>query len=228
MAARVVVAVLLVAAAGAAVWWTAGATGDLSLEELDLLRDRVRGIGPAAPLVFVAVTAVAITLFVPGLFFMIFAGLVFGPVWGAACSVAAATIGASASFLVSRYLARGLVEARAKESGRLGRLDAAVRRHGWRAIVITRLVPVFPYNVQNYLYGLTGIRLRTYVPLSAACMTPAAVAYALAGSSLATVGEDPGRTLAYLGGAAILFVALSFVPALISRNNRDEYPNRPG
>lgn len=227
---RAVLAVLLVVAIGVAVWWFARATGGLSLEDLGLLRERVRGFGPAAPLIFVVVASVAVALFVPGMFFMLFAGWAFGPLWGTVYAAVAATLGASASFLVARYLARGLVEERAKKGGWLGRFDATVRSHGWRAVVITRMVPVFPYNVQNYLYGLTSLRFGTYVGLSAACMTPIVAAYTLAGSLLATVGESPGRTLVYLGGAGVLIVALSFVPAVISRRraDRDKKPKRTG
>ena len=79
-------------------------------------------------------------------------------------------------------------------------------------LVVTRLVPLFPFNLQNYAYGLTRIGFGTYVGVSAACILPGVLVYALAGGSIAVAGESPTATFVLLGAAGVLFVALSFVP----------------
>lgn len=192
----------------------------VSLDGLDRLRDWIGGFGIAAPLVFIAIYVVATVAFLPGTPLTLLAGLVFGPVFGTLWAVIGATIGATLAFLVGRYAARGLVERWTAKDERIRRLDEGVERQGWRMLLITRLVPVFPFNLQNYAYGLTRIGLGTYVLLTAVCIIPGAAVYTLAGGSLATAGQDPTRTFVYLGVAAVLFVAVSLIPGWIRKRNR--------
>jgi uncharacterized membrane protein YdjX (TVP38/TMEM64 family) len=199
--------------------WT-GLSGYVSLDGLDRLRAWIGGFGFAAPLVFVLVYTVATVAFLPGTPLSLLAGLVFGPAFGALWAVIGATIGATLSFLVGRYAARGLFENWAARDERVKRLDEGFERHGWRMLVLTRLVPFFPFNLQNYAYGLTKIGAGTYVLLTVVCIIPGAAVYTFAGGSLASAGQDPTRTFIYLGIAAVLFVLVSLVPGLIRRRSR--------
>jgi len=192
----------------------------VSLEGLNRLRDWIDGFGIAAPLVFVAIYVVATVAFVPGTPLSLLAGLVFGPVFGTLWAVIGATIGATLSFLVGRYAARGLVEGWTANNERVKRLDEGVERQGWRMLLITRLVPVFPFNLQNYAYGITRIGLGTYVLLTAVCIIPGAAVYTFAGGSLASAQRDLTRTFLYLGVAAVLFVAVSLMPGWIRKGDR--------
>jgi uncharacterized membrane protein YdjX (TVP38/TMEM64 family) len=194
----------------------------VSLDGLDRLRDWIGGFGVAAPIVFVAIYVVATVAFLPGTPLSLLAGLIFGPVFGTLWAVIGATIGATLAFLIGRYAARGLVERWTAKDERIKRLDEGVERQGWRMLLITRLVPVFPFNLQNYAYGLTRIGLGTYVLLTAVCIIPGAAVYTLAGGSLATAGQDPTRTFVYLGVAAVLFVAVSLIPGWIRKRIRRE------
>lgn len=187
-----------------------GLTNYLSLDNLARLRDYVEDFGPAAPLVFIVGYAVATVAFLPGTPLTLLAGLAFGPVMGAIYAVTGATIGLTLAFLVARYAARGLVASWVEENERMKRLDTEVGRQGWRILLITRLVPIFPFNLQNYAYGLTRIRLVTYVLISAICIIPATLVYTFAGGSITS--GDLTRTFIYLGVAAVFFVILSLIP----------------
>lgn len=194
-----------------------GLTGFISLEGLDRLRDWIDGFGAAAPAVFIVLYVVATVAFLPGAPLSLLAGLVFGPVWGTVWTVIGATLGAALAFLGGRYAARGLVEGWTAENERVRKLDAGVEKHGWRMLVITRLVPLFPFNLQNYAYGLTGIGGVTYVVLTALCIVPGTVVYTFAGGSLASAREDLTRTFLYLGVAAVFFVFVSLIPGWLRR-----------
>jgi uncharacterized membrane protein YdjX (TVP38/TMEM64 family) len=196
-----------------------GLSGYISLDGLGRLRDWIGGFGVAAPLVFIAIYVVATVAFLPGTPLSLLAGLVFGPVFGTLWAVIGATIGATLAFLVGRYAARGLVEGWTSNNERLKKLDEGVERQGWRMLLITRLVPLFPFNLQNYAYGLTKIGLGTYVLLTAVCIVPGAAVFTFAGGSLASARQDPTKTFVYLGVAAVLFVAVSLVPGLIRRRS---------
>jgi uncharacterized membrane protein YdjX (TVP38/TMEM64 family) len=83
-------------------------------------------------------------------------------------------------------------------------------------------MPLFPFNLQNYAYGLTKIGLATYVLLTAVCIIPGAAVYTFAGGSLASARQDPTRIFVHLGVAAVLFVVISLIPGWIQRRNRPE------
>ena len=195
-----------------------GLTNFISLDNLGRLRDFVDSFGPAAPLVFILGYAVATVAFLPGTPLTLLAGLAFGPVLGTIYVMVGATAGLTLAFLVARYAARGLVASWVGENERLKRLDGEVERQGWRILVITRLVPLFPFNLQNYAYGLTKIGLGTYVLVSAICIIPGVVAYTFAGGSVTS--GDLTRTFIFLGIAAVFFVLLSLIPGWLRRRTR--------
>ena len=215
-------ALLLVAvlATGALIARWAGLGDLVHLEGIRRFRDWIHGYGAWAPVVFIAGYVVAKLCFVPALPLTLLGGIAFGPLWGTAYVSVAATIGAAVAFLAARYAFHGVVEGWLERSPRLARLDAAVAAHGWRILMVTRLVPLFPFTLQNFAYGLTRIGFGTYVAISWVCMLPATAAYTFAASALAEGDRDPSRMLAHIGTAAAVLVALSILPAWLARRSR--------
>jgi uncharacterized membrane protein YdjX (TVP38/TMEM64 family) len=145
-------------------------------------------------------------------------GLVFGPLWGTVYTWTAATLAAALAFLIARHLARNTVERWRTRSPRVARIDAAVERHGWRILMLTRLVPLFPFNLQNFAYGLTRIPFWTYVGVTAVCILPGTIAFTLAGGALSG-GGGPRRIAWTLAGAGVLIVVVSLVPRWLTRKS---------
>ena len=147
----------------------------------------IRGLGPWAPVVFCALYVVACVLLMPGSVLSVCAGAVFGLVKGIAVVSISATLGATAAFLVGRYVARGWVERTIAADSRFQAIDAAVAREGGKIVALLRLSPVVPFNLLNYAFGVTRVRLRDYVIASwAGMLTPAEWAFYAVGL-LATV-----------------------------------------
>jgi uncharacterized membrane protein YdjX (TVP38/TMEM64 family) len=215
---RAVLPAALLAAGGIGLW-TLGGYDAIRLDSLVRLRDWIDGWGAWGPLVFVAGYVLLELVFFPALPLTLLGGLAFGPVLGTVYVSVAATVAAALAFLVARHAARGLVEGWVAGSPRLRAIDRAVAVHGWRILMITRLVPLFPYNLQNYAYGLTPMRFWPYVGITWACMLPATVAYTLAGGALSG-GPDLRRAVTSLGVAAALLVLLSFLPGWLTRRSR--------
>lgn len=194
------------------------------------LRDQVlrfdtffAGLGAWAPLAFVAIWILVSVFLLPGLPVSIVGGLVFGALWGSVWTTVGANLGAASAFLIGRYAARGMVARWVGRSRVLQRIDRGVESQGWRMLMLTRLVPVFPFNLQNYAYGLTGIRFSTYVLVTLPCMLPGTIAYNFAAGSAREVilgggrPETLERSLLYLAVAAVAFVLLSFIPGWVGR-----------
>src|SRR5207245_2523858 len=130
--------------------------------------------GEWAPILFVLLYAMATVLFVPGSVLTLAGGALFGPIWGTLWNLTGATLGATLAFVIARYAASDWLAKRS--SDRLGRLMRGVEEEGWRFVAFVRLVPLFPFNLVNYAFGLTRIRLREYVLASLVCMAPGALA----------------------------------------------------
>ncbi len=96
------------------------------------------------------------------------------------------------------------------------KIDKGVEKNGWRMLMVTRMVPLFPFNLQNFVYGLTKIKLSTYIFVSWICMLPAAIAYNFMAGSVVSGEGDLGMTFLYLGIGAVFFVLVSFIPGYLS------------
>jgi uncharacterized membrane protein YdjX (TVP38/TMEM64 family) len=185
----------------------------------------VASAGPAGPLTFILVYALAAVLFLPGSVLTLAGGALFGPWWGTLFNLTGATLGAALAFLVSRYLAADWVRRRVGE--RANRLIEGVEAEGWRFVAFTRLVPLFPFNLLNYALGLTRIPFPHYVLATAVCMAPAAFAFTwlgFAGREAVAGGEGLIRTgLIALG----LVAAAAFLPRLVMRLRGRPTPDHP-
>jgi uncharacterized membrane protein YdjX (TVP38/TMEM64 family) len=198
--------------------WALGLYDWVRPERLAHLRATIEAYGAWGPFLYVGGYVVAELLFVPALPLTLLGGLVFGPVWGTVYTWIAATLAAALAFLVARHFARGTVERWRAESPRIARIDAAVERHGWRILMVTRLVPLFPFNLQNFAYGLTRIPFWTYVGVSAVGILPGTIAFTLAGGALSG-GGSPTVVLWTLAAAAALIVLVSLVPRWLTRKS---------
>jgi uncharacterized membrane protein YdjX (TVP38/TMEM64 family) len=206
---------LLVVAGAVALAWRLGLFEWLNVANIDRIDAWFDSLGWWAPVVFILLWIAASVLFLPGLAITIAGGLVFGAVWGTVWTTVGANLGAVAAFLIGRYAARATVEGLLDTNPSLRKIDEGFRRQGWRMLMVTRLVPIFPFNVQNYVYGITDISLRTYILVTLPCMLPATVAYSFAAGSVRT--GDFGRTLWYLAIAAVFFVLLSLIPGWVRK-----------
>jgi uncharacterized membrane protein YdjX (TVP38/TMEM64 family) len=209
---RLLVVTLLALALAAIAARALGLADLIRLENVVRLRGRIDAFGAWAPVVFILGYVVAAVAFVPALPLTILGGLAFGPVWGTVYVEIAATAGACLAFLIARYAARAAVEGWMAGHPALSRMDRAVARHGFRIVMITRLVPIFPFNLQNYAYGLTSIGFGAYAVTSFFCMLPATVAYTAAAGAVVAGAWDARRMLLMLALAGVLLVVLSLLP----------------
>ena len=189
----------------------------LNRESIDsaALEAWITQFGPWAPVVFFCAYVLATLLFLPGLLFTLAAGALFGPYIGTLIALVGATVGATAAFLVARYVLADWIAGRTP--ARVKRVVEGVEGEGWRFVAMTRLIPFIPFNALNYALGLTRIGLVPYAVASFIFMAPGAAAYAYlghAGRSLATGDGDLVQNA--LLGLAVLGL-IGFLPRLIKR-----------
>ena len=183
----------------------------LSGDSLTMLHNMVEDHIISAALLYVLITiAGCVLLALPGVTFAVLAGVLFGPWLGTALCLLATTLGAVAAFLAARYFLRDWLKPMVMKNALLKRylFDEA----GHSAIVlllITRIVPLFPYNLQNFAYGITDIPLLPYTLYTLLFMMP--------GVALFTVGTVGLTSEEGNMGYLILTLALLATVLLLGR-----------
>jgi uncharacterized membrane protein YdjX (TVP38/TMEM64 family) len=169
-----------------------GAESTSLLEYLRQVLAWIDGLGPVAAIAFILLYVVATVAFLPGFILTLGAGVIFGVIVGTVYVFIGASLGATAAFLVGRYLTRGWVARKLAAYPKFKAIDEAVGREGFKIGLLTRLSPVFPFNLLNYAFGLTSISLRDYV-LGLVGMIPVTLMYVYIGSlagSIALLGTE--------------------------------------
>jgi uncharacterized membrane protein YdjX (TVP38/TMEM64 family) len=176
--------------------------------------------------IFIGAYAIATVLFFPGSLLTIGAGLAFGLLRGFAVVSAGSTFGAALAFLIARYFVRSKVEAAAKHDPKFAAMDEAIGKQGWKMVALLRLSPLLPFNLSNYLYGVTKIGFWPYLAASWVGMLPGTFLYVYIGAAgkEATGGSGGGPWKWILFGAGL--VATVVVTIWISRLAKEAVPEK--
>jgi uncharacterized membrane protein YdjX (TVP38/TMEM64 family) len=181
----------------------------------------VADLGAWAPLIFILIYILACVFFIPGSILTLGAGVLFGVMKGSIIVSIAATLGATCAFLVGRHIARGWISKKIQANPKFQAIDEAVAREGWKIVGLTRLSPVFPFNLLNYAYGLTRVSLRDYFFASWIGMIPGTIMYVYIGSlagEIAKIGsEGHSRTSAEWALYIVGLIATAAVTIYITR-----------
>ncbi|MFQ5881485.1 MAG: TVP38/TMEM64 family protein [Candidatus Methylomirabilales bacterium] len=180
-------------------------------ERLSVLREWIEGLGPWGPVVFVFLYSAAVVVAIPGSALTVAAGALFGSVLGVVLVINAATLGASLAFLIARYFARDAVARWLSSNEKFQKLDRLTEEHGAIIVALTRLVPLFPFNLLNYGFGLTRVPFWTYVVWSWLCMLPGTILYVVGADAFTrglAEGQVPWGLVGALIGAGLILALL--------------------
>ncbi len=195
-------------------------------ERLGGLRMWIQSLGTWGYGAFVILYALAVVAALPGAAITVAAGALYGSVIGVILVSIGSTLGASVAFLMSRYFARDATARWLAKNERLRQLDLLTERHGAIIVAITRLIPLFPFNLLNYAFGLTRVPFGTYVFWSWLCMIPGTVLYVVGADALTKgvmQGAIPWPLIVVLAAAALLIFFLTrFARKKLSGKKADE------
>lgn len=181
--------------------------------------------GMSALLWFVLIMALVVVLLLPGIILTTGAGFVFGVLQGTAAVVVGTTLGASMAFLIARHLFGPRTQRYILSHPKLKVLSSEMAFHGFKVVLLTRLVPFFPSKLANYVFGLTGVSLRDYVRASIFGFIPYSLHNVYLGSiaaDIVTLGSrDFERTPLewgfYTGGFVLTIGAVLYLARLANR-----------
>ncbi|NJL64451.1 MAG: TVP38/TMEM64 family protein [Methylacidiphilales bacterium] len=152
----------------------------------------VKNLGSLGVIAFIIIYNLATILFIPGSVLTLGGGAIFGVFRGSIYVFTAATIGATFAFLMGRYLSRDRISRLLEKYPKFQAVDRAVAREGLKIVFLTRLSPLFPFNLLNYAFGITQVSIKDYI-LGSMGMIPGTVMYVYIGSlttDLAMIGME--------------------------------------
>jgi uncharacterized membrane protein YdjX (TVP38/TMEM64 family) len=180
--------------------------------------------GSLAPLIFILIYIIATIVFLPGLILTILAGVLFGPIYGTVYSIIGATIGATLAFLSARYITIGKIEKMIKGK-KLEKMKKGVEDEGWKFVAFTRLVPLFPFNLLNYSFGLTKIKLSEYVWSSFLFMLPGTLGYVYLGYAGTEILNGEDNIIQTIFTLIAIFAVLLYLPYYIKKVSKMSIEN---
>lgn len=190
------------------------------------IRAGVLAAGPWAPAVCILLYAFVTVFFLPTTLMGIMVALLYGPWLGLPICLAGLGLGMGISFLTARYLLHDWIARRLGDTKLYHRIEDHIRRDGWQLVFFTRILPINPFAVLNYAFGLTPIPFWRYLLASVVGVIPNTLALlwtAHAAGQWAT-GQMDWRIMVLLFAGAGLFAALAWLPRLLRRKMPEALP----
>jgi len=216
---KLLIGILLVAG----VWWMVKCQC-VNLKSLTpaALRNFIQSFGRLAVLAYIIAYALNTISIVPPIAALsLTAGFAFGAIWGALYLMIGAMIGTSATFIISRYLGRGLIEKMLR--GRFNDLDENLAKNGFITILFFRVIPLAPYEVLNYAGGLSRIKFKDYFFATFLGLIPGVIVSAFFGGSLGEIKSirdifAPKFLIAI--GLMIIIIAVPAIYQIVKKRNK--------
>jgi uncharacterized membrane protein YdjX (TVP38/TMEM64 family) len=153
----------------------------------------VEGLGAIAPIAFILIYNIATVFLIPGSILTLGGGVLFGIGWGSFYVIIAATLGATIAFWIGRNFARDWVSQKISNYPKFEAIDRAVAKEGFKIVALTRLSPLFPFNLLNYAFGITQVSLKDYI-LGSIGMIPGTILYVYIGSLVGSLAQLGGKS----------------------------------
>ncbi|NDV22036.1 TVP38/TMEM64 family protein [Desulfovibrio sp. JC022] len=181
----------------------------------------IEASGNLAPFLFVAINVVGMVLVIPQTLFTVVAGVLFGAVKGTGMCLLSMAVGSSISFFLGRFVLRGRVFKKFRTDPNFMKMEMLSRKHPLKVLALSRIVPVVPYSVANYLWAATGVRFLPFLIMSVVCLIPETV-FLTAGGHLLSSGVRMGTVNWEMLGVLAVAAALIFFLVRAVRHSLDE------
>lgn len=198
------------------------------LTNISDLRAYLENLGWWGYVIFILLSVIVAVFLLPGQVLAIVGGLAYGGLIGGALTVIGASLGATLSFIIGKYVARGYIIQRFGNDPTFQKIEKGVRENGLSFLIFTRLVPIFPFAIQSYAYAMTPMSVKKFSLISFLTMIPASFIYAFMASEIVAKGVSMSLLLE-LTVAGVLLAFLAYLPKKVSKKINQltsEYKNK--
>lgn len=212
---KIIIALLVLAGLGTLLVKTGAIEYMKDRQKLEAL---IQSLGVWGPVAYIGMYALVTITCLSVLPVTLVGGIVFGPIMGTIYTAIGASLGLSLAFLIARYVARKPIEEKFGNSDAFKKINEGVKNEGWFILATTRLLPVFPFGIQNYVYGLTPISFLQYSLLSTLFILPGTSVFVILAGAVAS--GDTKTAIKYSIIASLIFFALTLVTKLIAKKSK--------
>ncbi len=182
--------------------------------------------GNFAPFVFMLINVVGMLLVLPQTIFTVVAGVLFGAIKGTAMCLISMAAGSTLSFFLGRFVFRGRILKKFGSDPNFVQLEMLSRKHPVKILALSRIVPVVPYSVANYLWSVTRVGFLPYIVMSVACLVPETV-FLTAGGHILSAGVVKGTLnwamlLTLVAAGTLIVFLVKAVKRSIDRDRADD------
>lgn len=188
------------------------------LKDREKMKALIESFGVWGPLVYIVTYTLVTITGISAVPMTIVGGLVFGPLMGVVYTALGAGIGLSLAFLIARYIAKDFIEEKFGQTEVFKKINEGVKRDGWFILATTRLLPIFPFGIQNYVYGMTPIGFFQYSLLSTIFILPGTSVFVILAGAVASGDTAKATRLAII--ASLIFFAITVVTKVIAKKAR--------
>lgn len=159
--------------------------------------------------------ALVVILLFPGLIFTLLAGYLFGPLLGSLVVISGTVIGASCAFMIARQLFSAFFQRVLQRNPTFAVIAESVAHDGWKTVMLTRTIPLFPFKLSNYCFGVIPVSLREFALGTLLGVIPLTVTNVSLGALAADIGGLlEGRES--VGSAQFALIALGIVSGIVT------------
>ena len=189
---------------------------DVSQEQF---KNRVESMGYWGPVFYIVLYSLRPLILFPAAVLSAMAGIIWGTITGFIILIIAAMISAVLEFLFARYSGRGLVEKHLR--GKAQAMDKKIKAHGFLTVLMIRLVPNAPWDIQNLSMGLTSVGFRDYFLATFLGIMPGSFALVFFGASFIEFVYNPDNFW-IIGVAILIFVALYYLKKYFTKKHGEK------
>jgi uncharacterized membrane protein YdjX (TVP38/TMEM64 family) len=183
------------------------------------LRAFIAGFGVWAPVAYAVIYTISAPIPFVATVLSPVGGLLFGAFSGSLLVIGVATLSSLIPFMLARQLGQAWVESKLKGN----RLENVYRRShgqgGFLFILLMRLIPVLPWEIQNYVAGISKVSVVTYLTATPLGIVPGSVGLVLIGDAVAN--PSPGKIALAVALNVLVAVIAPLTAALLHGRKRD-------
>lgn len=191
---------------------------DFSRVSAEEIKARVESLGFWGPIIYIIVYVFRPLILLPAAIFSASAGVIWG-LEGFIYVQIGANISAAVEFFIGRYFARELVQKYLR--GKISRVDESIKKHGFITVLLVRIIPNLPWDVQNLSLGLTKVKFRDYFFATLIGIMPASFALVYGGDAIIKVLTD-SKNFWMIIFAALIFIGVFFLQKCLRRKKTKE------
>lgn len=164
---------------------------------------RIDSFGVWGPIAYIVLYIFRPLILLPALVTSAAAGIIWGPLKGFVILQIGANLSAIGEFFIARYFARSAIEKMVK--GRMAKLDEAIEKKGFLTVLLIRLIPNVPWDIQNLSLGLTKVKFRDYFWATLIGIMPGSFALVYFGGSVISALTNPVSLWKIIVAVLLLF-----------------------